>query len=317
MTKRVLSVIIVAVVVVAPMEQISLAQELIESIELWLRTPGMYQQEKPPEKAQLQSVLLKQLKHEERRIDDLQYGAPMQYRGVALKTLVNAFGKLPATIDTALLHFKNGMAIPVTIKGSSTEEYEELFVATEFWDRSKRTWRRDFAPITRSSTYFSDANPLVFKGNKPTGKTGCDALDQFTAWRFVDSLRGIEFINSRAYYRQLDVVSDAEARRGWKSYQASCQFCHGVREIGAQFGWDFVNGISAKWRALKPLSPGAMQPYQPETESLYHHLKYRVSDARARGIQMPALPHMTKEEVNGLWKWLRAIALNKLKPYQP
>ena len=60
-------------------------------------------------------------------------------------------------------------------------------------------------------------------------------------WAEVDTLTGIEFVSRAAYYAQFDVDPDPAVKAGEQLSTQSCQFCHGVRQTGAGFGWDFVD----------------------------------------------------------------------------
>jgi mono/diheme cytochrome c family protein len=115
----------------------------------------------------------------------------------------------------------------------------------------------------------------------------------------VDSLVGIELVNAAAYNSMFDLEPKRAA--GLALYRQSCQFCHGVRQVGAKFGPDFVDPLPVhEWR--KP------------ARRLYWHMTYRRLDAVERGEMMPALKYMTKQDASEVWSWLRAAAGQSLRP---
>jgi len=73
--------------------------------------------------------------------------------------------------------------------------------------------------------------------------------------------------------------------------------------MGAAFGWDFVE-------------PVAMYSYRGE-RNLFYHVKFRPQDAVSKGLQMPALSHMSEADAAAVWQWLRAVATHPMPGYAP
>jgi hypothetical protein len=235
---------------------------------------------------------------------DAQYGAQRKYRYVALEDLLRRYSPA-ADCDTAILHFSNGMAIPLPFR--DREAMQRLRPVIVRAVQIDGTWTRSLPVISRTDAFYFDVRPLRFTGNKlavaelwhPALRTGTE--QSFSPWRHADSVTGIELVNDRAYIAQF-APSSATAR-GQKVYGEVCRFCHGARGQGAQFGWDFVEPL--------PISE-----YRKKDASLYYHLKYRAVNAVSRGILMPALPYLTEVDAADLLAWLRALAARPLAAYQ-
>ena len=106
------------------------------------------------------------------------------------------------------------------------------------------------------------------------------AQPAFSPWRHTDTLTGIELVAAQAYYRQFDVGGGDMVQRGQAVFQQSCQFCHGVRKVGAKFGWDFVE-------------PTPIWSYHRPAKNLFLHVAYKPLDAAERGLMMPAMRFMS------------------------
>ena len=101
----------------------------------------------------------------------------------------------------------------------------------------------------------------------------------------------------------LESDPDPAAKAGERLFTQSCQFCHGVRQTGAAFGWDFVE-------------PTPVAEYR-QGRNFFLHVRYKPQDAIARGLRMPALSYMSEDDARSLWRWLKAVADTPLRPYRP
>src|SRR5262249_3936170 len=155
----------------------------------------------------------------------------------------------------------------------------------------------------------ADARPIVFHGNKvvvaerwhPAVAPG--AQPAFSPWAHVDTLVAIELAAAAPYYHQFDVGGDPPVQKGLALYEQACQFCHGVRKVGAKFGRDFVE-------------PPPIYSSRKPSRNLFYHVAYKPLDAGARGLMMPAIKSMTEEDAAPLWHWMRAVATKPLPPYE-
>ncbi len=240
---------------------------------------------------------------------DAQYGAHHRYRGVPLEWLINA-ATVPPTVDLALLHFENGMVVPLRFREASEMERLAPFVAVEVWtvDTLGRSgWSRELPDIAKKGEESDDWRPIRFHGNKMVVEAlwhpdvPAATLRVFSPWAHVDALVGVELAETRAYHRQIqgpDTAAD-----GYRVYAERCQFCHGVRQVGASFGWDFA-------------LPVPLHTYR-DPHSLLFHTKYRQMDATSRGLMMPAFPDLRPAQVAALWAWMAAIVTTGPAPYAP
>lgn len=276
-------------------------------IELWRREPA-------PKKGRggLTVVRWQDLKLVEVTRDDLQLGPGRTFRGVPLEALVRAAPRT-AVEDTALLHFANGMQIPVPL-GAGTLERLDVFVAREMKDPASGRFVDDLGKLVHERAPWMEQRAIVFSGNKLVVGDGWHpaltatsrpppAGDGFSPWAHVDSLVGIELVNGAAWDGRLRVVEDPRILQGVGTFLARCQYCHGVRETGASFGWDFVKPVPLHtWRA---------------PESLLYHVKFRKLEAAERGLLMPPQPDAGIDEIRALWDWMKAVTARDLRPYSP
>jgi mono/diheme cytochrome c family protein len=239
---------------------------------------------------------------------DVQYGDTFTFRGVPLQTLLER-GGAPAQIDLALLHFANGMQVPYAFRDPELVKQLDLFVAVSIRRAPGRPFTTAFPPVSRARGGLVDVRPIAFGANKlvvsdrahPAVPKAAQAT--FSPWLHVDSLTGIELVSAKAYYAQFDVDSSAQVHEGYRVFTETCQFCHGVRGVGAAFGWDFVEPVAA---------------YRNQgTRDLFHQVRYKPLDAAARGLQMPALAHMSEEEATAIWRWMLTVATKPLASYAP
>jgi mono/diheme cytochrome c family protein len=184
------------------------------------------------------------------------------------------------------------------------------FIALRMRASPDATYQAGFPPVTRKARDYVDVPATRFSGNKlVVARLWHPALGEkvqadFSPWALADSLVAVEFVQTAAYYKQFEVDSGAEARKGLALFQQSCQFCHGARKVGAKFGWDFVE-------------PAPLYTYRKGQARLYYHVAFRRYDAVERGQQMPALKSMTKDDAGDLWQWLKAIGTKPMPAYSP
>lgn len=242
---------------------------------------------------------------------DAQYGTWHRYRGIPLQWLLDTVAP-PASIDLALLHFENGMVVPLPFRDAAAMDRLAPFVALEIWvpdAQGEPDWRRELPEIPKKGEESEDWRPIRFRGNKLVVKTLWHpevpraTLAVFSPWRHVDRLVGIELVQSEAYRRQLRGPSVAQVREGYRVYAERCQYCHGVNQIGATFGWDLA-------------VPVPLHTYR-DAQSLFLHAKYREINAASRGLMMPAFSDLGQEQAAALWAWMEAIVRSGPAPYAP
>jgi mono/diheme cytochrome c family protein len=155
-----------------------------------------------------------------------------------------------------------------------------------------------------------DRRPIEFWGNKLVvaerfhPEVAPAAQPGFSPWTHADTLVGIELVAARAYYAQFEVGGDATVQRGLALFRQNCQFCHGVRHVGASFGWDFVDSE-------------AFQRQQESAANLYHNVAHKPQNAGELGLMMPALGFLTEADAGAMREWMRAAAAVPVAPYTP
>jgi mono/diheme cytochrome c family protein len=277
-------------------------------VESWVRPPG--------DAAALETAVfprtkvdLGPLERTEGRRFDAQYGGYGWFEGFSLSALITRLHP-PASVDLALLHFANGMVIPLPLGDRQMMDQLDPFLAVRMRSSAKGPYGTAFPPLVKRAGDYADARTTQFAGNKlvvarlwhPAIREKAQA--DFSPWALVDSLVAIEFVASAPYYKQFDVDSSPEVRAGLELYRTSCQFCHGARKVGAKFGWDFVE-------------PTPLYTYRQSEKRLYYHVHFRRYDAVARGQSMPALRSMTEGDAANLWQWLKAIGTRPMPAYSP
>jgi len=287
------------------LETSTLAAEV--PIRCWIRGQGQYEDGEIVKPDGERMLNLDTLPKISRKSKDIQYdGATRTYIGVKLTDVIDACKLTNAAVDAVLLHFANGMIVPVSYPDSSLTKMDAL-VALGIRGKSDKDLK-SFPPVGKKDERFNDPRPIRFTTNKIVVTSGfhpdvaeSTAKDGFTPWRFTDTLKGIEFVNRKAWFAQFDV--DAAASEGFKVYQTRCQYCHGARKVGASFGWDYVTPL--------PIFE------KRDPKSIFNHLKYPKWDALQMGLMMPAQGKMTEHEAEALWQWMKAVATVKhLKPYK-
>ena len=279
------------------------------TIEVWVRKPAS---SPPPESAgreRLQVVSIDALPLTDAKRVDVQYHGAFVFRGVDIATVISRYGP-PAGVDLALLHFANGMQVPLAFRDAEVMKRQAPFLARgmQLGPAGPMKVGR-FPKVLRPRSGFVDVRPITFSGNKVVvGESAHpdvppSAREVLSPWAQTDSLTGIELVSRAAYYAQFDVDPDPAVKAGHRLFTESCQFCHGVRGTGAAFGWDFVQ-------------PTPIYEYR-RASNLFLHIKYKPLDASARAIQMPALSYMSEEEAASIWVWLKAVATHPLAAYAP
>ena len=275
-------------------------------VESWVRPAGdaaaLEAATLPRTKLDLRSLALT-----EGRRFDAQYDKYLWFEGIPVVNLLARL-KPPAPVDLALLHFANGMTVPLPFRDPQVMGQLDPFIALGMRPSSAGAYDPAFPPLTRKAREFADVPVTRFSGNKMVvarrwhPAVGEQAQPEFSPWAFVDTLVAIEFVEARPYYRQFDV--DSETRPGLAVFQQSCQFCHGARKVGAKFGWDFVE-------------PAPLYSHRKGEARLYYHVRFRRYDAVERGQNMPALKFMTRTDAGNLWQWLKAIGTKPMVAYAP
>lgn len=238
--------------------------------------------------------------------EDVHYGgAKAKYRGVPLRALLDVIPQKGKS-DLALLHFLNGMVVPLPIDDLELLKALDPFVATEL--EQAGAWSTAFPEVRKAGAGDRDHRPLVFQGNKLVLSTrqhpyvsAPAAADGFTPFFFADTLTGVEFVQAAAWYKQFDVGRTEEEKQGFALFKSHCQYCHGVREAGARYGIDF----------MKPRPVAERR----DVQSLFLHLRYRDRDAPETGQMMPFFRHLAKPEVAALHAWLKLLTKTRPVPY--
>lgn len=274
-------------------------------ISMWTRKKGSFGDDQNPSKGRVTDLDLMTLKLQRRSLVDLQYGRKLSFRGIPLVEVLKSYERHGGD-DLALLHFDNGMIVPVPVSGGALAKIN-AFVAVGVCE-PKGTCASEFEPVAKADAYSvtNDPRPIEFAANKLVvgdawhPETEGRPEGGFSPWRYVDSLSGVEFVNAAAYYRQFELGDAA----GLAVFRHRCQFCHGVRYVGATFGWDFV----------KPLALYEKRP----PDQLLNHVKYPKTYAKERGLMMPAQTDIDATEIKSVWLWMRSAALRQKMPsYSP
>ena len=249
---------------------------------------------------------------------DAQYGGIHLFRGLPLQSALERFAPEP-TLDLAILHFANGMAIPLPFRDAATMKRLDPFIARGMRTTPTGPMRLAAFPeiakpnaataaTATAGTKAIDVRPIAFTGNKLVVAEAWHpamspaAQSSFSPWAHADTLTSIELVAAEPYYHQFEVGGDASVHQGLAIFRQSCQFCHGARKVGANFGWDFVE-------------PTPIYSYHKPVRNLFYHVAYKPLDAAERGLMMPAMRFMTEADATLLWHWLRAVASRPMPPY--
>lgn len=238
--------------------------------------------------------------------EDVQYpGETMKYRGVSLRALLDVMERTNRA-DLVLLHFDNGMSVPLPIDDLELLKTLDPFVATEL--QVNDLWISAFPMVKKQGAEERDARPLKFKANKfvvssrvhPFTSAAAQA-DGFTPFFFTGTLTGIEFVRSAEWHRQFDVGTTAQEKAGFNLFKSHCQYCHAVRERGGQYGTDFIKSGAVAERV--------------SLHQLYLHVRYRDREAPEKGQMMPFFKDLSQDDVAALHAWLSVLARARPRPY--
>ncbi|MEZ4743877.1 MAG: hypothetical protein R3B45_15770 [Bdellovibrionota bacterium] len=291
--KRITFAIFLSVIFSIETANLSYAQQ--QSISIWVRKSGSYIDGGNPGKLNQITISQPSLSKKIRalRIYDAQYDKDMQYRGVYLSQVLDGYPK-KAGVDTALLHFANGMIIPIT----TSKDLKNIFIALSY--KKNKKWSYDFPQLEKIDDiyYRKDPNPTKFFGNKVVNlaekKLNKGKINNFSPWNHCNSLIGIELVNENAYFNQFEISKDKEIIAGFEVFKARCQFCHGVKQVGASFGWDYADPLKISKKRGK--------------KNLHFFVKYPKATAFKQGLQMPNQIDVTEKETDQLWKWIDLIS---------
>jgi hypothetical protein len=268
-------------------------------IELWLRKPVANPTTAGVAvKGNLVTIDLAGLTPDTLTTVDVQYGGEFRYRGMHVRDLIALFKPMPATVDMLLLHTRNGMIVPVAFEFLRADR--QVFVAVEMY-RDKK-WRKDFPTSVRATE--KDERPLNFTGNKlVVGSDWRATKNGFTPWRYVDTLVGIEFVESGAYFEQFRLRPNLQEHAGKAVYLGRCQFCHAIRGFGARLGPELtaVPAVQAKDGAA----------------AIYEKVRVAQSPAASLSHLMPNQSDFTKTDAKDLLDWLKDATAGELGPYAP
>lgn len=265
---------------------------LASSLDIWERQAGEYGDGGEVERGKVVSLDLGIIKTKERKLNDLQYRRENTYQAFPLAEIIAKARTLFQRGDMAILHFKNGMTIPWT----DQRKNEHLFLATKIKD--DKAWATTFPEVNKFHDYYKDPRPIKFSGNKVVLSVSALKLPEpdealpFSPWLHTDSLLGIEFVQMNAYENQFDYGENVA--EGQAVFLSRCLYCHGVRRIGATFGWDFVH-------------PTPIYLKRQKTD-LFYHVKYPKADALRRGLMMPNQIDFTEKNASDLWDFMKAAA---------
>lgn len=275
------------------------------SIEVWTRTPGTYFEGKEVIKGDLKKSVINKSNAIEVKLKDVQVGKVRTFRGMYLKKIVDDQSP-PRGGDEVLLHFQNGMIIPIDLQGDHLRR-SNPFVAIAYKAESGK-WTTSFPEIVRPrEDNVKDPRPLEFTSNKVivTSRWHPQVAKQgeggFSPWLFVDSLTGIEFVNRKAYEKQFEVSDTPVFASGMKVYRERCQYCHSVRGLGARYGWDYVEPLAVY--------------KQKQPENLFFHVTRQKVNSVERGFMMPSQKDLTEKDSKDLWLWMKDEAEKQQKPY--
>ncbi|SMF11370.1 c-type cytochrome [Pseudobacteriovorax antillogorgiicola] len=231
---------------------------------------------------------------------DVQYQKKSDYQGYYLSHLLKSYD---SNKDTALLHISNGMRVPIPMALIQDHSFDPFIAVKMIGPKGNP---QPFPKLMRKDSRFNDPRPLVFTTNKLVISHDRVPLKDHRAglnpFRFTTSLEAIEMINYKSWLKQFSVNSSPETDIGLKIFASRCQYCHGVRSVGATFGWDFVEPLAI---------------YQKRSpENLLLHVKFQKMDAVPRGLLMPPQFDFSPHESKALWQWLKNSALKAQQAYQ-
>jgi hypothetical protein len=276
-------------------------------IEAWTRKPGDHANISNQERLDEEKIVLNALSSQEQSLFDAQYNKKGNYKTVSLEKVVNAYTKCKGC-DLILLQFSNGMQIPLPRDSQMWGKLNPQ-IATAIKLPGKKSFKSEFPQIAKKDQRYRDPRPIQFQGNKVVVHDLWHPLIPdpkkagFSPWQHGTTLVGIEFADKDAYYAQFRVSKSEEVNVGMELFQNRCQYCHGIQLVGARLGWDYLEPIPIF--KLKDIN------------HVYQLVKYRYHDELERGLLMPEQADVTSEQTGLLWAWLKALAPEGVKKYQP
>jgi len=267
-------------------------------VDLWLRTPGT--NGLTDTKSKVISMDMTGLALHELETYDIQYEKTVKVRGMHLRDLISLFKPIPESVDVINLQTKSGMVVPVSI--GRLRQNAEVFVATMIFEQGK--WTNKFPESVRIEPGSSQVMPVVFAGAKiVVGKDWRATENGFTPWRYLDTLTGIEFVESSAY---ADHFSHQDRKRqalqGQVAFLGRCQYCHGVHGVGATRGPDFAVVIDPKRKDV--------------VDFVYEKVK-KPGGKIASFHFMPEQKDFSKSLTRNLVNWVEKSEKGKMGLYKP
>ena len=276
------------------------------SVDIWVR--GSSRDGAGGERLRQRRFVLDRLPLANVERHDAQYEMVRQYRGISLAEILKRY-RPDDSLDLAILHFANGMAVPLPFREAATMKRLDPFVARGWRTQpGARIMIGNFPAIPKKDVP-DDRRPIEFSGNKLVvadrfhPEVAPAAQPGFSPWTHADTLVGIELVAASAYYVQFEAGGNATVQRGLTLFRQNCQFCHGVRDVGAHFGWDFVDSE-------------AIQSQQQSAAHLYHNVAYKPRNAGELGLMMPALGFLTEADAGAMREWMHAVANAPMAPYE-
>jgi mono/diheme cytochrome c family protein len=287
------------VVVLTLLPLSSAAEAPGQVIEVWVRPNGN------GERKIVQVDLATKPKTEVTR-DDLQYpGEKLHYRGVPLRSVLGVLERTNRS-DLVLLHFDNGMRVPLPIDDLELLKTLDPFIATEL--EVNGLWLSALPMVKKTGAEDRDARPLKFRANKLVVSspvhpftTKAAQADGFSPFRFTGTLTGVEFVRSAEWFKQFDVGTTPQEKAGFQVFKSHCQFCHAIKEKGGRYGPDFLTADPVAERV--------------NIQSLYLHVRYRDRDAPEKGLMMPFFRDLARDDVTALHAWLTKLGTARPVPY--
>jgi mono/diheme cytochrome c family protein len=292
---------VIGLVVVGLVARSAIAAPDASIVEIWAGSRATVQ------RVDVDSLALATVSHA-----DVQSGGTWFCRGIPLGSLIAAYAP-PASVDLALLHFANGMTVPLPFRDPRVMARLDPLIARAMSARRDGDLRPGTFPPLAGAPLGGEVSPEARNRLVVNERWHPDvsehALAKFTPWQHVDTLVGIELVDGSAYYGRLDVSGSSAVRAGGRLFRESCQFCHAARGVGGNLGWDFIepepiysDGWFRHFRSTSDDDSG----YRDPATSLYAHATFRVPGSAGR--LMPALRYLTPDDARSLWLWIRAIA---------
>src|SRR5215831_1468695 len=139
------------------------------TIEIWVRKPSAAPTGGDTVgRDRLEVLRLDALPLTESKRVDIQYHGAFTYRGMEIRALLDRY-RPPENVDLALLHFANGMQVPLALRGDDLAKpaSSSPFVARAMQMQPGGPMRVGrFPKVSRPRSGFVDVRPISFAGNK-------------------------------------------------------------------------------------------------------------------------------------------------------